>query len=355
SSAQDGGDLEDPAHFPPAPPGTPGGIRIEGNVLAFLVKGGDGGQGSGGSTSFGTVCRGGQGGGGIVQLHTSRVDASNNPVVRVGGADVTSLATTTIDQAGNGHVLLPNFGPRSRSRSTWIDTGFAALGDLGAVTFPWAFSDSNGTTNPAYPLTNLPTIPPALGLGAVKADASGNVFLPPAIPGTTRTIPTANVSANSVAIPGAIVANPATLLRYALNPNAGQSQVFTIASAAFDGTNTLLQTEPADGAMTAVLPPGGATTVEVRPRFFRVFASGTPDFIPPGQNVRILFEGAEQVSPQVVGLVGPSPDLSALEVAPGLPQKRFLRFTVDFDLGTAGLSTATPRPELRFLKVPIRF
>ncbi|HKB16802.1 MAG TPA: hypothetical protein VKF62_12105, partial [Planctomycetota bacterium] len=317
--------------------------------------GGDGGQGMGDSTLFATVCRGGQGGGGIAQLHTSRVDASGNPVVRVGGVDVTALATTTIDQAGNGPVLLPNFGPRSRSRSTWIDTGFPALGSLGSVTFPWAASPPNGTSNPAYPLTNLPTIPSDLGLGSVRVDASGHVFLPPAIPGTTRTISVASVTANSVSIPGAIVPNPATLPRYALNPNTGQGQVFTIASAAFDGTSTLIQTDPADGAMTAVLPPGGTTTVEVRPRFFRIFSSGTPDFIPPGQTVRILFEGAAQVSPQVVGLVGPTPDLSDLEVPPGLPQKRFLRFTVDFDLGSAGLSTATPRPEVRFLKIPIRF
>ncbi len=355
ASVQDEGDPNDPLHFPPAPLGTPGGIRIEGTALALLVKGGDGGQGSGGSTAFGTVCRGGQGGGGIAQLHSARVDGSNNPVVRVAGADVTSLATTTIDQAGNGHLLLPNFGPRSRSRSTWIDTGFTALGALGTVTFPWAFSDANDTTNPAYPLTNLPTTPPGLGLGVVKADASGTVFLPPAIPGTTRTIPAANVTANSVAIPGAIASNPATLLRYAFNPNAEQGQVFTIAGAAFDGANTLIQTEPGDGAMTDALPAGGTTTVEVRPRFFRVFSSGTPDFIPPGQTVRILFEGAEQVSPQVVGLVGPTSDLSDLEVPPGLPQKRFLRFTIDFDLGSTGLSTATPRPELRFLKIPIRF
>ncbi len=355
ASVQDPGDPDDPIHFPPAPPGTPGGIRLEGTVPVLFVKGGDGGQGSGGSTAFGAVCRGGQGGGGVAQLHTTRVDASGIPVVRVGAQDVTSLATTTIDQSGNGHVLLPNFGPRSRSRSTWIDTGFPALGALGIVTFPWTPSEPNDTTNPAYPLTNLATIPPGLGLGVVKTDESGTVFLPPASPGTSRTIPSENVTAHSASIPGALVPNPATLARYALNPNAGQGAVFTIASAAFDGTNTVIQTEPADGGMTDVLPVGGTTTIEVRPRFFRVFSSGTPDFIPPGQTVRILFEGAEQISPAVVGLVGPTPDLGDLGVPPGLPQKRFLRFTVDFDLGSAGLSTATPRPEVRFLKVPIRF
>jgi hypothetical protein len=273
-----------------------------------------------------------------------------NPIVRIAGADVTSFSTGTIDQAGNGYLLLPNFGAKSRSRSKWIDTGFAFLGSLGTVAYPWTFTGPNNSTNAAeYPLD---------ASGFVRLGGSGAVFLPPAIPGTTATIPTASVTANGATIPGSIAENPATLVRYGFNPNTGQGanpQVFTIVSAVFDGTNTLVQTDPAEGAMTTVLGGGGSTTVEVRPRFFRVGTGSAADQIPAGQSVRILFEGAEQVTPAVVGLVGPTPDLSALAAPAGSPQKRFLRFTVDFDLGASGLSITTPRPEVRFLKLPIRF
>jgi hypothetical protein len=341
ASLQDNGVPGNP-NFPPQPMGTPGGIRIEGATQRFVVKGGDGGHGNDDLYQLTTVGRGGEGGGGIVQVHSARFDSFGNPVISLAGSDVTSFSTPTVDQAGNGYILLPNFGAKSRARSIWIDTGFAHLGGLGTVTYPWVFSGTNNSSNSNYPLDTT---------GVVRTDAAGAVFLPPAIPGTTVAVPVGNVAANAVTIPGSIVQNPATLLRYVLNPNTAQGgapQLFTIVSAAFDGTDMVIQTDPADGPMTAVLPAGGTTTVAVRPRLFRIFTQGVADSILSGQSVAIRFQGAD--SPSVPAtLTSFTPDLDALN------GKRFFRFEVDFDLGASGLSTTTPRPEIRFLKIPLRF
>ncbi|MGH7149050.1 MAG: hypothetical protein ACREIU_00050, partial [Planctomycetota bacterium] len=333
---------------PAAAPGVPGGIRIEAATSGRLeVRGGDGGLGVDGLNNPTTVCRGGMGGGGTVQLHTARFDLLGNPIVRIGTADLTSFSTPTIDQAGNGWVLLPNFGPKSRSRSAWIDAGFVSMGSLGTVLYPWAFDGANNTENPDYPLVG--TLPAFPGLaGIVKTDPSGKVFLPPHLVGTNQTIPLANVTANSATIPASLVSNPATLVRYAFNPNTLQDQLFTIVSATYDGTNTVIQTDPAEGSMMAVLPGAGKTTVRVHPRFFRVFTQGAADTIPTNQAVAIRFQGA----------VDPSNALTYTALSPDLEDiagKRFFRFVVDFDLGSSGVSISTPRPEIRFFKLPIQF
>ncbi|HKB14708.1 MAG TPA: hypothetical protein VKF62_01510, partial [Planctomycetota bacterium] len=333
---------------PTAPPGTPGGIRIESSTTVRLeVRGGDGGLGVDGLNTPTTVCRGGVGGGGVVQLHSARFDAAGNPIVRLGSSDVTSFSTPTIDQAGNGWILLPNFGPKSRSRSNWIDAGFVSMGSLGTVNYPWAFAGANNTTNPDYPLLgSVPAFPNLAGV--VRTDAAGKVVLLPAIPGTTQTIPIADVTANSATISGPLVPNPATLVRYAFNPNTAQSQLFTIVSATYDGKDTLIQTDPGDGSMLPALPGAGTTTVRIHPRFFRVFTQGAADTIPASQAVAIQFQGA--TDPANSGTYTTlSPNLDSIA------GKRYFRFVVDFDLGASGVSISTPRPELRFFKLPIQF
>ncbi len=341
------------AQDPLAAPGTPGGIRIEATNTRFEVRGGDGGLGVDQANTPTTVCRGGMGGGGTLQLHSARFDAVGNPIVRLGtppGTDVTSFSTPTIDQHNNAWVLLPNFGPKSRARSAWIDAGAVSMGSLGTVLYPWVSSPPNNTTNLDYPLVS--SVPQFPGLaGVVKTDPAGKVFLPPFLPGTDQTIPLANVTQFSATIPVELASNPATLVRYAFNPNTAQTsppQLFTIVSATYDGTNTVIQTDPGDGSMMAVLPAAGSTTVRVHPRYFRVFTQGTADTILPGQAVAIQFQGAtDPLSSATYTTLSPNLD--------GIAGKRYFRFVVDFDLGASGISLSTPRPEIRFLKLPIQF
>ncbi|MCI0586644.1 MAG: hypothetical protein L0323_07375 [Planctomycetes bacterium] len=320
----------------------PGGIRIEGTGIGRIeVRGGDGGLCVDASNTPTTVCRGGMGGGGVAQLHTARVGAGNMPVVSIAGFNVSSFSTPTIDQAGNGHVLLPLFTPLSRARSRWIDTGLATLGALLGPLFEWAPTSGN-PSDPAYPLDPD---------GAVRADAAGNILLPPPLPSSVVTIPVSDVFPNAAVVPGVIAGNPAALLRDSFNPNAAQGTLFTIVGATSDGSTTILQTDPAEGSMTAVLGPGPTTAVRIHPRYFRVGTGGLSDAIPPTLKVRLRFEGADALDP-VAGLTALGPSLE------GLAGKRFVRFTFDFDMNASGIGGPPPgaaRPAVRHVKLPFRF
>ena len=320
----------------------PGGIRIEGTGIGRIeVRGGDGGLGVDASNQPTTICRGGMGGGGIAQLHTARVNVADAPVVSIAGANVTAFSTPTIDQAGNGHVLLPLFTPLSRARSRWIDTGLATLGALAGPLYEWAPTSGNAS-DPGYPLDPD---------GAVRTDAAGNLLLPAPLLSSVVTIPVSNVFPNAAIVPGVIAGNPAALLRDSFNPNAAQGTLFTIVGASTDGANTILQTDPAEGSMTAVLGPGPTTSVRIHPRYFRVGTGGLPDAIPPALKVRLRFEGADALDP-VAGLTALSPSLE------GLAGKRFVRFTFDFDMNASGIGGPPPgaaRPAVRHVKLPFRF
>ncbi|HET6205123.1 MAG TPA: Ig-like domain-containing protein [Planctomycetota bacterium] len=337
----------DPGLPPLFPASTlPGGVRIEGSTPAtagrFLVKGGDGGHGESDLYVQAAICRGGEGGGGIAQVHTARFDAAGNPVISLAGSDVTAFSTPTIDQAGNGYVLLPSFPTRSRARSRWVDTGYATLGGMGGPLYEWLAVGPSASSNPDYPLD---------ADGRVRTGPAGEVPLLPPIPSSMVTIPVGSLLDHGAVLPGAIVANPAALVNDAFNPNAAQPQVFTIVSAAFDGTNTVLSTSPEEGSLLGVLGPGPTTEVRIHPRPFRIVTGATPDVLTAGASARLRFEGADSIAP-VAGGISPIADLAALA------GKRFFRFTVDFDLnepGNAPLVPGAPRPAVRYLKIPFRF
>ncbi|HKB16692.1 MAG TPA: hypothetical protein VKF62_11545, partial [Planctomycetota bacterium] len=187
--------------------------------------------------------------------------------------------------------------------------------------------------------------------GAVRTDPGGNVLLPPPLPSSVLTIPASDVFPNAAIVPGALVPNPASLLRDSFNPNAAQGNLFTIVGVFLDGASTILQTDPEEGSMTAVLGPGPTTAVRIHPRYLRVGTGGVSDAIPPTQKVRLRFEGADALSP-LAGLTPLSPGLD------GLAGKRFVRFTLDFDLNVSGIGgppPGVPLPAVRHLKLPFRF
>ncbi|HET6202086.1 MAG TPA: Ig-like domain-containing protein [Planctomycetota bacterium] len=318
------------------------------NNERIRVKGGAGGLGAGTTANAGGV-----GGDGIVQLNTPTVNGTGQPTVISGATPVTSLPTNTADILPAAvHLILPAFSRISRARTRWINTGFTTLGNAGGPFYEWVVSSPPGSvpndpTNGDYPLLDA--------TGAVRASA-GSVVNPPAI--SVGDVPIGSVGLQSITIPLAALSaagflNPAAMRGFELNPNTGQAaQTFTIVSGTTSGTNAVFSTDPADGAMTGVLPVAATTPVAIAPRFFLVRTAGVENALPTGATVRVLFEGATSVSSTgvVSGSTGLTASLSALLGKP------FFRAQVEFDLTGLGAASSTlARPELEFLKLPIRF
>jgi hypothetical protein len=295
---------------------------------------------------------GGAGGDGIIQLHSP-----NGQSVLLNGLPVTSLGTPTLDTPAQ--ILLPVFGLRSRGRSDWVDTGFANLGSAMGPFFEWVVTSTLMPNDPANPNnTTNPNVPgyPLDAMGNVKA--SGGFVLPgPTIP--LGLVPNGAIQANQATIPLSVIEaagfpGPAAFVGYELVPNTNPTTPpsFTIVSAVVTGPpgaeDVVLQTDPADGSMTPVPLP--STPVAIQPRYFLVRTSGVDGALPSGAVVQIQFEGADAISPTVVGSTGFTSDLDDLD------GKQFVRFQVEFDLtGLGPASNSVPRPELKFFKIPIRF
>ncbi len=339
---------------PPALPNTPPITIATGtaNNERLRLKGGAGGLGAGAAPTN----AGGAGGDGVLQIHTPTVNATGSLTVLSGSTIVATLPTNTADilPAVN-HILLPAFSRISRARTRWINTGQTPLGNAGGPFYEWVVpppgtpigdpSEPNNASNPDYPL-DAPS-------GLVRTVAG--VVSQPA-PQPVGTVPIGSVADQTITIPLAALTaanflNPAAMVGFELNPNSGQAQTFTIVSGTTSGSNAVFTTDPADGSMIAVAV-APTTPVAIGPRFFRVRTNGVEDSLPVGATVKILFEGATNVSP--TGVVTGSTGFQAnLDLLNGKP---FIRAQVEFDLtGLGAPSSSLPRPEIEFIKLPIRF
>jgi hypothetical protein len=355
-----------------------------------LIRGDKGGNGINDAYGGNTVGRGGDGAIGLAQFHAPINPTTGFPTIVVDATNTSNPATGTpitvfdnsppiglnVVDAGNvgtaaegvgfslpfvAHILIPTFGPQSRARSKWIDTGFAFLGplsSLGGPFYPWVvIPPSCPLPCPSVPNNSMNTDYPLGPTGLVRTDPSGKVITLPVL--ASGSVSSNDIGANVATIPGSIVPNPDTLHGDAFNPNTTQPspvQTFTIVSASYDpaADETTIVTDPSEGPMDAVVG-GGSTNWEVRPRFFRVHNGSALDTIPSTTAVRIQFEGADALDPMTgdpIGLVGPTPNLDQLA------GKRLVRFTVEFDINAGGgvmLSSSTPRPRIPFFKIPLRF
>ena len=100
------------------------------------------------------------------------------------------------------------------------------------------------------------------------------------------------------------------------------------------------------------------TPVSIQPVYFLVRTGGVENSLPSGATIRILFEGADNVSATGVvtggtgGFANPAVG-SDLSVIMG---KKFFRAEWMFDLSGLGTpNSLLPRPEIEFFKLPIRF
>lgn len=307
-------------------------------------------QGSGGIPN-----QGGRGGVGVVQLHVE----SAEDILLPGGANGSNQTTLNNSSDPQPYVLALTFGSRSRARSVAIPLGGAAQ-NPGSQADPRFFFGGTFTTaeDPdkagevktiGAAVENLPAI---LSGGVLELNAPARTIVVDA---------SALVSEDpNVPILDDIYLRNTRLLReFRVRLEEGPaSQNLNVESAAYDADSRLLTLVlRADTGITVINPnfTGIGLTYELVPRFFRVRTGNTFDTMPTGSSIAVRFQGlgtTTQGTPDVLDpVVDWTPNISGINDASS--EIDFVRFEVEFNLGT--LDANAPRPQLRFLRVPLLF
>ncbi len=359
--------------------GAGGSVRVEsatqvdtfvGNVSgSFLARGGRRGPGQDQSqqdpappTSAVGLGHGGRGGKGLVQIH-SPID----PVTKRFKTNFLNLGATIQPLSSNfdpaPHLLPASFGGITRSRSLWFDTGLQQVGGL-----------------PTFEMSglSLPSTPQLGPVGKVLTDVLGNIDTSVPIV-ATGTVPSGSVTANSVTLllsdviqaPLNLKANePLTLLGDLIR--VGATNRGAIIGVSVVGSSVILTTDNGTAGNPTLLNAGvsGTTAWQLIARYFEVCTFGTTgelkDFVPPTTNafapIRVQIQGADATAQGGVDLATVVPNVAADPEQIGtsdmtvLTGKRFVRFTVTFDIAPGTTPTpSAPKIRLKFLKLPFRF
>ncbi len=314
---------------------------------------------------------GGDGGPGIIQLHTS-----NGQVGSVATNDVLVASGVTLDRVcappplcprgANGPVgqachMIPTFGRTSRALSKWIalgDGGFnAATGGYRDVEF--SFGSVNTTTGAVLTTGGLVNLQPAL-LSTATINLGGNT--PPfiAVPGGRTLVLNAaslvGTDNESLLVTPALLEGHLILLTDGIN-----SRRFDVVSASY-ASNTQRLTLVVDGDGPSMLSFPGLTTqtnVSVHPASFRIFSNGTADSLPAPAEVQIRVQ-ATRADP-LTGLPNPgaatamTANVNSLNTV-GNGDLRFVRFEVLFDIGPLTSGQANNAiPALKFFRLPFLY
>lgn len=371
------------------------------NALAIDARGGQGGAGSGDSggafqstqgqkettplqdacppgypTSGNNGCRGqvdgagGDGGPGLVQLHTPRGVVGTNgalaDIVVASGATLASVcsppAQFATGSAGGAH-LLASAGSKSRARSEWVDVGLGGF-------------DPNGPAGSFIPLMlTFDGLDPATGLvrttgGIVDelAPITGPTAVQnaPALPniptacGYQVVFDAAPIAASGFAF---LLQNDELLDRSVLVlseiGNSSNRARFDVVEAQYDGSAGTLSVWTANPGpdLCSFLAPGGVA-VELQPALFRVATNGIQDALLNGASVRIAFQATTadaNGAPDPSQTTAFTSDAAVINAAAANANLRFLRFDVLFDLGQNSLLGASSPLELDFLRLPYRY
>ncbi len=312
------------------------------------------------------VCAGGDGGPGIIQLHTPRltdiiVPATATPPIAnvdfraiclplpVGATPTTANAPSTWNQ------LLPTFGRLSVARSKWIPLGAAGVPpppSAGADTIRFQFPGTDTSTG----------IIRRSGSGAsatvleLPAILSGALVANPSVPSITSDLRSVVFDASTLA-DDIYKRTPAILKGFELKMTAASSAVnkFEVVAATYDAAlDQLRVTVGTSGTPLAGYAVGD--TAELIPRFFRVSTEGSQDSYPSSAAIRIRFQATTPNSlgqPDESALAAFTDDITTLNSS----TVRFVRFQVEFDIQADGgsLSATTPIPALEFLAFPFKF
>jgi len=323
------------------------------------------------------ACAGGDGGPGIIQLHTPSLSDILTPTTAgetvyktirpppVGSTPATGAPNflvingppTAWDQ------MLPIFGRNSQAISKWVALGGAAVtADDGIdapdpIHFDFEGTDSAGTgsivTTGSGDDASVAELPPIFS-GVLSASPT----VPPFIAGDFRTL----VVDGSALSDDIYLRNPALLRRFVLRLTFGAPTDFEIASATYDtATDQLRMTVSGSGMPLAGFLPG--TAIELRPRFFRVITEGTDNSLPDSSDILVEFQATTpnaQDDPDLSpgALSAWVKDISLLDPnSSGHPDYRFFRFRITFDISAQGdpLTFSTPIPSLDFIRIPFRF
>ena len=301
---------------------------------------------------------GGDGGPGIIQLHTP------------GGMGIVLPPGQILHEICKPAPFLstvPSFGPVSIARSVWIPLG---AGGLDASNPAQAYEPVEFRFEGTDPVTGavqtigsaVAVLPPILG--------PASLGIPPALPAVAGPYTLVMNASPLVGTPSEILlANPNLLRGFVLDlepPGAPSgARRFEVVDAAFDGAaapaTLSLFLSTAGPALPAAPPPGGLDVL-LRPAFFRVETEGAADLLSPEDRVVMLFEvtvadaSGKPDESQASGFLA---DPSLFSQLPHNPELRFVRFEVRLEIGTQGagqpLFTDPPRPALRFLRLPFQY
>jgi hypothetical protein len=316
---------------------------------------------------------GGDGGPGLIQLHTSNGAIGNTAATN----DVLIPAGTTLDRlcapapvcptGANGPIgtacyMLPTFGRTSRARSKWIalgDGGFnEATGLYRDVEFD--FGGVNTATGSVLTTSDVVDIQPSI-LATSTINIGGSTAPYIANPGGRTLV------INAATLLGtdneALLDNPALLHSYAiqLDNGGGSNQRFDVVTASYDAGNQEL-TLVVDGDGPSMLAFPGLTTntdVSLHPAYFRIVSSGAPDLLPAPADVQIRFQATR--ADALTGLPDPgqasvfTSDVATLNTV-GNGDWRFVRFEVLFDIGPLTSGQANNAiPAVQFFRLPFLY
>ena len=330
-----------------------GGRRGWCNSIGHYIPGTNAYDGNG-DLMFG---RGGAGGNGVVQFHVpdpatgyswpvlarNGISAYLNAGIP-GGAVITSRLEEILYlfAAPKPYALLTFFSAGSQVQSKWVDTGFAGLRlDPSGNSYP-KFEDSlfkfDGTDSSGF----------------IDVASQKVVQLPDLVSGTHSQ---ASFSANSLTIFAAdtvfagkeeFLRHPAALVGYSILPDESVEHDFVIVDASYQGGILSLVTDVSSGSMSAAVTTNNWS---IRPRFFGVSTQGAPDSMPTSTSISIMFQGTDDIDDPlaiVPGATSWTADLSDID------GKRFFRYRITFDIDAidSGVTQASPKPEMSYIKLP---
>ena len=329
---------------------------------------------TGASIGVVVICCGGDGGPGLIQLHTPALADILPPNTGlenifkvckpppVGSSPATGVPNyqTINSPAIAWNQMLPIFGRNSQAISKWVSLGGASVSPDDGVDTPEPIEfDFQGTDAAGKIVTT------GSGSDATVAELppifTGTVAAAPALPFIAEDLRTLVVAGSSLA-DDIYIRNPALLKRFILRMTFGVPTDFEVGSATYDGATDELRLTVSSGGLPLSGYPAG-TGVQLRPRFFHVLTEGTDNSLPTSSQIVIEFQAT---TPNAQGDPDLSPtalsafvkDISLLDPnTAGHPDYRFFRFRITFDISAQGdpLTFSTPIPSMDFIRIPFRF
>lgn len=315
-------------------------------------------------TNGSNACRGhidgagGDGGPGIVQLHTSSGTVGIDILLPAGAALSDVTKPPAVCAGSSTCFMIPSFGRNSRARSEWI-----ALGEGGF---------DNGTTPASYKnvVFDFAGIDP--GTGLVQTDASERVVPGAVLLSATQVLASGHTfTMDGTQLLGGpdevLLANPGLLRHFLLElrdttPPGDHFQRFDVVSAAVDPvTHAVTLTVDGNGPVLSAFQSLGPVDASLQRAHFRIVTDGVPDSLPSSAAVQIRFEATvadASGGPEEGTITVPlTSDVDLLNNDPRNAELRYVRFEVLFDVDALlmGLSPTSPIPAATHLRMPFRY